>query len=146
MATPGHAAKRRIVHSLRHFIRSHRAIAALVVALALAMKLAVPAGFMPTMADGRIVVAVCSGAGSTTMIVEIPGLKHERGDTGGGAKHEPPCAFAGLSMPALAGADPVLLAIAILFVMAMALRPVAALRVVQPQFLRPPLRAPPATA
>lgn len=134
------------MHDLRRLLLSHRAIAGLVIALALAMKVLMPAGFMPTMTDGRMVVSVCSGTGSTTMVVTIPGMKHGDGEPRGDGKPEAPCAFAGLSMPSLAAADPLVLALAILFVMATGLRPITVLRVAAPQFLRPPLRAPPTTA
>lgn len=129
--------------ALRRLLLSHRAIAALVIALALAVRLVVPTGFMPTMADGRISVSVCSDTGSTTMVVTIPGLKHGGKGKEEGGKHAQPCAFAGLGMPGLAGADPLILALALVFAMAAALRPISARDVAAPAFLRPPLRAPP---
>lgn len=115
--------------------------------MALAMKVVMPAGFMPMMSDGRIVVGMCSGTGQTTMVVTIPGLEHRDADRGEhGGKTSQPCAFAGLGTPALAAADPVLLAIAILFALALGMRFVPLMPVAAPRSLRPPLRGPPATA
>lgn len=109
------------------------------------MKLVLPAGFMPTMAEGRMVVRMCSGTGPMTMVMTIPGLEQSKHDDGGHRdKHEPPCAFSGLSTPSLAAADPILLALAILFVLAMGIRALAAPTTTAPPYLRPPLRGPPA--
>lgn len=114
-------------------------------ALAFLMKLVMPSGFMPTVANGQIVISVCSGTGPTTMVMTIPGLKHGKGDgSGDQAKPDQPCAFAGLAAPSLAAADSLLLALAILFVLALGTRPAATLEATAPPRLRPPLRGPPA--
>lgn len=130
---------------LRRLVASHRLVAGAILALALAMKLVVPAGFMPTVADGRMVVRMCSGTGPMTMVMTIPGLDHSQPDREGHHdRHEQPCAFSGLSAPSLAAADPVLLALAILFVLAMGVRALAAPITAATPYLRPPLRGPPA--
>jgi len=109
------------------------------------MKVLVPAGFMPTLDHGEIVISICSGTGPMTMVMAMPGMEHgKKGDSQHG-KTEQPCAFSGLSAPSLAAADPILLALAILFVMALALRPMVPSVVQQRPHLRPPLRGPPAT-
>jgi hypothetical protein len=133
------------VTRLRHLCRVHRRFAMLAILAVLALRLMMPAGFMPTIADGHITVGVCSGTGSTMVTIAIPGLKPDRPD---GTQHnaEAPCAFAGLAMPALPAADPILLAIAIAFVFAIGRLAVDRVRVAAPARLRPPLRAPPATA
>ncbi|OAN63175.1 hypothetical protein A7X12_01335 [Sphingomonas sp. TDK1] len=100
---------------------------------------------MPTVAEGRMVVRMCSGTGPMTMVMAIPGLeqgKHDGEDHR--EKHEPPCAFSGLSAPSLAATDPILLALALLFVLAMGIRVLAAPAMAAPPYLRPPLRGPPA--
>lgn len=107
------------------------------------MKIVVPSGFMPTISNGRIVVSVCSGIGPTTMVMTIPGLEHKSDSEGHQGKAEQPCAFAGLSTPSLAAADPFLLAAAILFVLALGMRPLVLPTSTAPPYLRPPLRGPP---
>ncbi|MET0310249.1 MAG: DUF2946 family protein [Sphingomonas sp.] len=128
---------------LRHFLMQRRGLAACIVAAALLMKILVPAGFMPTASVGTMIVQICNGYGPQSLVMEIPG-KVDRQDQSQHSKAEMPCAFAGLSAPSLAAADPVLLALAILFAMAMALRTVRPLALSSAAFLRPPLRGPPA--
>lgn len=118
----------------------------MLIALALLAKILVPTGFMPTAAkDGTITVRICSGQmlEPATVDIAIPGLppKHDNGSQ----KTEMPCAFAGLAMAMLEGIDPTLLALALAFVFALALRPTAPPRLSQPAYLRPPLRGPPST-
>lgn len=122
---------------LRLAIRDHRLLACLLFAAALAMRVLVPAGFMPAAAGG-IAVEICSGSGPMTMMLELPGVP-------GKAEHktDSPCAFSALSAPGLAGADPIQLAIALALILTTALffAPVAPVRRVA--HLRPPLRGPP---
>lgn len=132
------------MHLLRRLALNNRDFACALFALAMMMKVLVPAGFMPTVSDGTIVVSVCSGTGPMMMVMTIPGLKNGKSDTSQHGKVEQPCAFAGLSAPSLAAADPILLALAILFVMTLALRPIVSRTATTPHYLRPPLRGPPA--
>lgn len=128
--------------ALRHLILRNRALAVWFVAAALLMKILVPAGFMPTASGNTMIVQLCSGSGPQTMVVEIPG-KTSSPDKAHGAA-DMPCAFSGLSAPSLAGADPALLVLAILFVFAVALHAPIATLAPLPAYLRPPLRGPPA--
>lgn len=133
------------MHRLRRLVLANRPFACAIIALALILKIAVPAGFMPTVSEGQIVISVCSGMGETTMAITIPGLKNGKSD--GGSPHskiDQPCAFAGLSAPSLAAADPILLAAAILFVLALGMRPLLLPAASASPYLRPPLRGPPA--
>ncbi|OYY89567.1 MAG: hypothetical protein B7Y45_11785 [Sphingomonas sp. 28-66-16] len=108
------------------------------------MKLAVPAGFMPVMAGDGITIEICSGTGpATSMVMPMPGMKHRPGEAEHG-KAESPCAFAGLTAPALGGADPIQLVIAIAVVLALALMAAPAFAVRDLAHLRPPSRGPPA--
>lgn len=109
------------------------------------MKIAIPAGFMPTISGGQMVVSICLGTGPMTMVMAMPGLEQGQPDHDGHhAKPEQPCAFSGLSAPFLAAADPILLAAAILFVLALGMRPEVMRISTAPPYLRPPLRGPPA--
>ena len=125
--------------TFRLFIRDHRALAVWLIALAFAMKLAVPAGFMPSAQGSTITVEVCNGTGPIT--ISIPGLPDKNPDHG--AK-EQPCAFSGLSAPLLGATDPVLLVAALAFAFVVAIHWVAATPTRAPAYLRPPLRGPPA--
>ncbi len=134
------------MQSLRRLILSNRYLAGFALALALAVKLLSPAGFMPAQHDGQLVISLCTPDGPATTVVTIPGKGKGEG-TGGDShngKTEPPCAFSGLASSSLAATDIILLAAAILFAMALALRLPVPLLAAPPAYLRPPLRGPPA--
>jgi hypothetical protein len=119
------------VQLLRSVLLKHPVLALLIGLAALALRLAVPAGFMPALDHGQVVLAPCPGAG--------PAAHHDEG----GAQVESSCAFADLSLPAMGGPGAFELAAALLFFAftLLFLRSApprgAALR------LRPPLRGPP---
>jgi hypothetical protein len=133
------------VVALRRLLLAHRHVAALICLAALALKLVVPSGYMFASEHGRITVTICSGVAGKTMTMEMPGMQDGHPGHGKSKEHgkEMPCAFSSLTAQALAGADPILLLIAIAFVMALGLR--SPPRSVQRQtpYLRPPLRGPP---
>lgn len=130
------------MQSLRTLIRAHRRAAALLVAAALVLRILLPVGFMPLVEDGRIVVRICNAAGPAQVSIEIPGLEHKskapQAQTG--------CAFADLSLPWLAGADPIQLAALALFILVLGLAPSSILPPRAAARLRPPLRGPPLPA
>lgn len=132
--------------SLRHHILRYRATAALLLAAALLMRVMVPAGFMPHLGQGTVTIILCTGTGSQAVEMAIPGMSGS-GHHDGKSEHdrtEAPCVFSGLSAPALSGADPILLAGAILFIMLLAVRIPDRPRPSPVDRLRPPLRGPPA--
>lgn len=133
------------VDALRRLIRRHRTLAALVCAAALALRLLVPAGYMVSGESGRIAVTLCPGmapVGAMPMMHHaMPGPDHQRSDMQGHANA--PCAFAGLAVPTLGAVDPVLLAMVLAIVAALALLPVVPRRAGRVPHLRPPLRGPP---
>ena len=110
------------------------------------MRIVVPAGYMPMFSGHSVMIELCSGYGPIEMTMTMPGMANHPDKKGEHGKGEMPCGFSGLSTPSLAGADPILLATAIAFIIAAAFRPVPASRVVLPTYLRPPLRGPPITA
>ncbi|MGV7120527.1 DUF2946 family protein [Sphingopyxis sp. 550A] len=130
----------------RTFVARHRWLAFWLVVTALVVKLVVPAGFMPAFANGTMTIQLCTGQGVQTIQMEIPGTAGDSDNHDHHKKADMPCAFAGLSTPTLAAADPLLLVVAIAFIIATVFlfvsRPVLARRA----YLRPPLRGPPATA
>ncbi|CAA9495747.1 MAG: hypothetical protein AVDCRST_MAG91-797 [uncultured Sphingomonadaceae bacterium] len=144
----------------RHLLLRHRLLACWLVAAALLMKAIVPAGYMTSVSDGSLRIELCSGFGPQKPAAETPSTTHMPGMDMTGMSHgaqdahhgggeeghgqpESPCAFAGLSAPSLAGADPPLLALALAFIFAAALHVVRPQLFSAPAFLRPPLRGPP---
>ena len=130
--------------ALRTLLRAHSPLAMVLVAMALAVRLLVPAGTMPGSGDRVLAVEICadaSGAPQTQLLV-IPGkpAPHEN------SAAKVTCAFAGLAFPALAGADPVLLALALAFIMAIGLSLVAPSLPARFTRFQPPSRGPPAFA
>lgn len=133
----------------------HPLLVALLLACALASRVAVPAGFMPVAGAGGTTLQPCPG----TMPAPIAMADmhhtgaHQGGVHQGGAHHgdrddapakaEQPCAFAGLALPALGSADPVLLAAALAFAFLLAVTGACLVPGGPTARLRPPLRAPP---
>ncbi|WP_156678576.1 DUF2946 family protein [Sphingomonas profundi] len=130
----------------RHLLR-HRLSAGWLIALALMMKLLVPTGYMTSVSAGTITIELCSGTGPMKMTpvrMTMPGMAHHSGK-GDHARPDMPCAFSALAAPSLGGADPLILAGAIAFILLTVFR--AAVRPAPPApalHLRPPLRGPPA--
>ena len=63
--------------------------------LALAARMLVPTGWMPSFADGRTTITLCTGAGMVEAWVDADGAIHKERPAGSSA-HDQPCAFAGL--------------------------------------------------
>ena len=135
---------------IRAFLLHNRVLALVVVMAALCMKIVVPAGYMPAVGSKILTVQICAdalGAHATKQIVVA--MKAGTGESSGGegakaAKGE--CPFASLSLFSLAGADIALLALALVFIMALGFAPVRPSRPGRSRYLRPPLRGPPVLA
>jgi hypothetical protein len=140
------AIKRRGVNALRRLVLRRPILAAWLVAMALMMKMLVPAGFMPSATGGFMTVQLCTGMGPQTVTMALPGKAGEHDGQDQHGKVDQPCAFSGLAAPTLAAADAVLLAAAIAFILAAAFMPAAPPMAVRRAFLRPPLRGPPGIA
>lgn len=79
-------------------------IALTLLGLALALRVLVPAGWMPS-AEGRgFAITMCSGSGMETAWVDADGKVHKQAPAQGGDQH---CAFAGLGAPMLGSDIPV---------------------------------------
>lgn len=135
------AANRRRV--LRRLILSHRLAAATLIALALAMRLVMPAGFMPVASAGKLMVLVCTEFGPQRISIDVPGAPTKPDDA---TKADQPCAFAGLGLALLPGADPVQVAAALAFILALGFAAIALPRLLPVRHAWPPLRGPPLTA
>lgn len=101
----------------------------------------IPAGFMPERQNAGWVLSLCTGQGVATIVVDLDGKPVKHDDTSDTAPST--CAFASLAAPAMSAAAPVLLAIAIAYIIVQgrsaATEPIWRLA----ERLRPPLRAPP---
>lgn len=131
--------------ALRRLALTHRRWALLVFALALVAKAVMPAGYMPVVAGKTLTLAMCNGAGPVTVSIPLAG---DGGTDQGsdGKAGESPCLFSALGGQALAAADPVVLAAAIVFAFVFALFALALPPLRREPRLRPPLRGPPAFA
>jgi hypothetical protein len=132
------------MNTLRAFVLRHRAMAFAVIALGMAMKAVIPTGYMVGGDARTLTVRICDGYADASQAVAIAVKGH--GDAGKTAHDQQACPFSGLGHAGLTGADPVLLAAALAFILLLGItapvvpgpRPVSR--------LRPPLRAPPAYA
>jgi hypothetical protein len=130
------------MNALRTFLRNHRRLSALIVALALAMKVLVPVGYMIGQQGKVLTVGICADASGAKMTRQIvlpqTGHAHEH------AKADTTCPYAALGMATLSGVDPVLRVLGLGYILALAFAPVRPVLPTEPLFLRPPLRGPPA--
>ena len=134
---------------LRRLARLHyRAMLAFVLVV-LGVQALVPAGFMLSAGGERfLTVTICADASDTPrqMRIAIPNTDDTGGPSSKADEKRQPCAFSGLGHAALGGADPVLLAAALAFILLVAFAPLHALPLRGMAFLRPPLRGPPLLA
>lgn len=132
------------MQALRALLQRHRLLAIALAVCALAIKAAVPAGYMVGQHGTVLTIEICADAsgGALTKQIVIPssGQKSDRSDH---AKAQQTCPFGTLAQGALAGADPVLLALAIAFILALGFAAAPSAPLKRIAFLRPPLRGPP---
>ncbi|MCB2051926.1 MAG: hypothetical protein KDE63_10905 [Novosphingobium sp.] len=135
------------MQTLRALIREHRHVAMALLVLAFCIKAVLPAGFMVSASsDTVLTVSICSDAtnGLKQMQLVIPN-KESGKEHSDGAKKDGHCAFSGLTLAAVGGADASLLALAFAFILVLGLAPTQRLPFRRLAHLRPPLRGPPAT-
>lgn len=134
------------MEAFRLFLRDRRHFAAVLVALALAMKALMPAGYMVAPDGAKVLtITICadSQGGSYTKQIIVPHSGKHAAPT---EQAKDACPYSALSMATLGGADPVLLALALAFILALGFAAAPPLRLGRTPRLRPPLRGPPATA
>ncbi len=133
--------------ALRLFLRTHYRLAMLLVILALLAKAVVPMGYMVGQSGKTFTVMVCAdGSGemqSRAITVPMKPGSHDGQDS---ARSGKACAYSATSMAAMSGVDAPLLAAALLFILALGFAPTPPILLQQSNFLRPPLRGPPALA
>lgn len=131
------------MHAFRAFFRMHRRLALGLVVLAVAIKALMPAGYMLSEKAHVLTVAICADASGQQL------TKHISIPSDGKSSHskaEATCAWGLLAMAALSGADVLLLALALAFILALGLAPSRPAPPSRVSYLRPPLRGPPAFA
>src|SRR5688572_25557289 len=131
---------------LRAIVMRHRALASLLVALALCLKAIVPAGYMVETGAHMLTVTICDAATGHTVTkqIAVPMKDGSGKDAAGQGKGD--CAYSSLSSASISGADPVLLLLAVAFILTLGFAPVHAPAPRPVSCLRPPLRGPPALA
>jgi hypothetical protein len=137
------------MHGIRAFCLANRRLAAFALALALCMKVLLPAGFMLSSSfdgssDKVLTLTVCHSGSEAPAVanvtVPLDGKAQGKDLQGKADGH---CPYSSLSMTALGGASAPLLAIALAVILALGLSPARHLPFGQIAHLRPPLRGPP---
>lgn len=133
--------------SLRALTRRNTRLTLVLVTLVLVVKALIPEGYMIAPASDRfLTVTICTDTGGMPkqMQIAIPSKNNAGEDHSKAADKAQPCAFSGLGHAALGGADQVLLAAALAFILLVGFAPLLAPPARNIAFLRPPLRGPPA--
>lgn len=125
---------------IRAFLRDNRRLALGLMALALLIKALIPSGYMlGDKASHVLAVTICGDASGKTMTKQIT-VPDEGGDH---AKVEAKCVWGLLTMAALGGADVLLLAAALVFILKLGFAPPRPTLPSRGSYLHPPLRGPP---
>ena len=114
----------------------------------LALKALVPGGYMIAAHGQTLTVEICgsNSAGQLTAQVTIPMKSDAAPGQSGPGKTDGACPYASLSFASLGGAEPLLLAAALAYIVALGFLPLPARIIRAAPRLRPPLRGPPAFA
>lgn len=142
------------VVTVRSLLLKHPAFATWVLVCAMAMRILVPAGFMPVISASGVTIEICGGTVQAPISVTkampmamapamtMPGMTHHS-DKSDRSAVDMPCAFSGLTAPSMAAADLVLLAVTIAFIIGIVFRSRTAGPIAAHPYLTPPLRGPP---
>ncbi len=134
------------MRSLRTLILSRQLLAVVLLALAMSVKALVPAGYMVSASARTFSVMICTGgiASTASQTLAIPmtsGKSHAPAQDGASDSQ---CIFSALSMAMMGAVDAPLLALALLFILALGFLPPSALPHIGEMRLRPPSHGPPA--
>ena len=129
---------------LRAFFQHHRRWALWLIAAALCMKVLVPAGYMVGEDSRMLTIRICADASGHDVLrqIALPAAEHKAPGSDK-ARADSVCPFSALGHGAIGGTDPILLALAILFLLALGFAPASAPAPRRIAYLRPPLRGPP---
>jgi hypothetical protein len=130
---------------LRSYFRRYPLVALALLFLTLALKVAVPSGYMVTAQPGTmsLTVSVCTGVDMVQQTIEIPMDKSSPGKSGHEKQADSPCAFNALGHATMGGADGFALAILLAFIVALSFRGNSTPPAIRGVYLRPPSRGPP---
>lgn len=134
------------MYAFRAFLLHHRRFAALLVAAALCLKALVPAGYMVSSEARVLTVQICADTLGHVVTKQIAIAQKGQPADSHKAKADAPCPFMVLGHCLLGSIDPLQLALALAFILALGFAPQASASPVRPTHLRPPLRGPPALA
>jgi len=132
--------------ALRTLVLRHHRLAMILVAAALCLRMVMPAGFMVAPDAKVLTIRICVDSLDHDAIaaIAVP-MKGSAGKTGGvgSGVGKGECAFSSLGMAATGGADAVLLALALAFILLLGFASTPAPHPRRLSRLRPPLRGPP---
>ena len=132
--------------ALRLLILRYRALAVAVLVMALAMKALVPTGMMLGTDAGRgVTIRLCDGVADSARAVTLT-IGHGGPDQHDGGKQAPDhqaCPYTALAHHALGGADPILLALALAFIVMLGFRALSPPALRRAARWLPPAHAPP---
>jgi len=94
-------------------LRHSRALVALLLAVLLAGRLAVPAGWMPVRTDTGFAIMLCSGTGPSEGWIDAAGKLHRGHKPSGESEAKDPCPFGALTAALALPAAPALAVIAL---------------------------------
>ena len=137
------------MEKLRRLFLDYPRLFAFICIVALAMKLAVPPGYMLAPDSKTFSVQICAGMGKTQTTIQISFDKENAGKgTHGETKGDTtqPCPFAGFSAPLITGTAPALLLLALFFIITAGLQYRPHCLPSAPRYTIPPLRGPPSPA
>jgi hypothetical protein len=131
--------------ALRAFLRDHRQFVIVLTAMALAMKLLIPAGYMVGASAQVLTVRICTDASDAGYVkqITIPVSSKTGGNSDEHGKSDGACPYSVMSMASLGGADATLLVLALAFILTRAFAPTYFSPLVRSRHDRPPLRGPP---
>lgn len=133
------------MRTLRNLFKAWLPFTILTLAMALGVKALLPSGYMISAGPKSITVVLCADSlgGRQTMTIALPGQQSVPSGAEHSGKADSGCAFSVLSMAANSGADALLLAIAISFVLTLGrFAPVVAVTAASFRLL-PPSQGPP---
>lgn len=136
------------MRSFRSSILGQPFFVTLLLAMALCVKALIPAGYMISADSKTFTVGICSdGMGAAkTITMTVPMESGKSGAPADKGATDSPCAFSVLSTAMIGGANAPLLALALLFILALGFLPPSALLRVGAVRLRPPSHGPPSQA
>lgn len=129
---------------LRDVLHRHTMIAMSIMVLVLAVRAMIPAGYMTNASPAGLTVELCSSISGKTVTIALPGQSGHQDH--GKDQADKPCAFASLGQAMTSATDPVLLASAIAFIIALGILLDRSPPQARTGHLRPPLRGPPLVA